>query len=1043
MIEWFARNSVASNLLMFGIVLAGTISAVKSIPVESFPTYDPEIVEISTVFRGATPISTEDGITLRIEEAIADLEGIEEISSTSQEGLSTVSVEVANSYDTRDLLDDIKVRVDSLNTLPTQAENPIVAVASRAQPVLYVVISGEVSDLVLRDTAEKFREGLLNKDDITNVELEGVANREISIEISPQTLDNYNLTLEQVGQAIQNGASDISVGNVQTRNGDILVRSDGQAYTAAQFARIPIISNSIGKSIKLGEIATIEDGFEESSLITKFDGKKAVLLVVSRIGDQSTLQVSKQTNDYIEEFSRQLPSGIEINKWQNFADYLKTRIDAVLDSAIYGGILVILLLSLFLRPIVAFWVFLGIPVSFMGAFLFMPQVSGSFNVISLFAFIMVIGIVVDDAIVTGENIYRHIREGLEPIDAAITGTKQIATPVTFGILTTVIAFLPLSFLDGTQFDFISRQMPMVVIPILLMSLVESKLVLPSHMSHVKIRDPNAPMSGFTRIQTTISRGLERFVENTYKPFLERRLNNKTITLSSVIAVSTILICSIYLGHIQYSPFPRVEARSVTITLTMPESTGFSTTHKHVQHIAKQFSDLQEKYRDTKTGKSVILNVYASSGSSRFSVKPNLGTVVAELQDPSERLFDVTANDIAREARELIGTIPGAQSLSVRSRSGRDNVPIDIELSGDTASRLFETAKLIKAELKTYPGIYDVQDNYSGGKEEFTLNLKPQAYSLGLRLSDVASQVRNAVFGYQAQRIQRQRDELRVMVRYPLENRSSLDDLNLLAIRVPNNSEEVLLSDIAEIIPTESPSTLYRLNQRSVVNVTADIDKEVTSLGKILPDLKTQLAEIQQQFPQARIRFDGEVEEQRKTNANLLVGLCAILFGIYALLAIPLKSWGQPLIVMSIIPFAVIGAIAGHLITFQFLSVLSVFGILALIGVVVNDSLVLVDYINQARAKGAAVKDAVLNAAQKRFRPVFLTSITTFAGLAPILLDGSQQAKWLKPMATSLAFGIIFATVITLIITPINYIVARKLKHAVLEYWNRSDLQHEQ
>ena len=1042
MIEWFARNPVAANLLMFGIVLAGLISASTSIPVEFLPESEPDTVVITTTFRGATPKSTEDGITLRIEEAISDIEGIKEILSTSQEGLSTVSVEVAESYKTRDLLDDIKVRVDALNTLPLDAENPIVALSSRSRQVLFVVVSGDVSDRTLRDTAESFRKGLLTQKDITDVKLQGVANFEIGIEVSPASLDNYNLTLEQVGQAIRAGATDVSAGNVQTRNGDILLRSDGQAYTADEFARIPIIPNAEGNPITLGEIANIIDGFEESSIVRRFDGKNALLIEVNRIGSQSALQVAAQTQAYIEEFSQQLPSKIELSTWGNNAAYLGTRLDAVLDSALYGAILVILLLSLFLRPAVAFWVFLGIPVSFMGAFLFMPVVDGSFNVISLFAFIMVIGIVVDDAIVTGENIYRKIREGLEPLDAAIVGTKEIATPVTFGILTTVVAFIPLNHLDGTFFDYISRQMPLVVIPILLMSLVESKLVLPSHMSHVKIRDPKQSTSGFTRVQTSISHGLERFVENHYRPFLERRLASKSVTLAALLAVAAITVSTLYLGHLKFTPFPRVEARTVIISLAMPESTGFATTDKNVQHIAKQFAVLQEKYRDPKTGKSVIKNIYASSGSDRVSVKPNVGSVWAELQDPTERVFDVTANSIGREIRQLVGDIPGAQSLSVRASFGRNDSPVNIELSGDESASLFEMAKVIKTQLRTYPGIFDIQDNYSGGKEELGLTLKPRASALGLRLNDVANQVRNAVFGFQAQRIQRGRDELRVMVRYPLENRSSVDDLNQLSINVPNSTEEVLLSEIAEINPSESPSTLFRTDQRSVINVTADADQDVANLTLILPDLKQWLVGVQQQFPAVKVRFDGEAENVRQTNARLSIGVLMVFMGIYALLAIPFKSYGQPFIVMSIIPFAIIGAMVGHLITMQSLSILSVFGMLALIGVVVNDSLVLVDYINKARAKGMELTQAVLESASKRFRPVLLTSITTFAGLAPILLDGSQQAKWLKPMATSLAFGIVFATVITLIIIPVNYVVARNFKHAVLDYWNRPDPQPE-
>lgn len=1049
MIEWFAKNPVASNLLMFGILIAGLTSASRSVPVETFPSFELDTVTVNTQFRGATPKTVEDGITLRIEEAISDVEGIEELTSRSSEGSSVVIAEVNDSYNKRDVLDDIKVRVDALNTLPSEAEKPTVALNARNRTVIWIAIQGEVETKVLRSVAGQFREGLLTYDQISNVELQGVAEYQMNIEITPQTLDAYNLSLEQVGRAIRAGARDVSAGNVQTLNGDILVRSDGQAYTREEFAAIPILSNSQGTPITLGDIANIDDGFEEKSLITTFNGTPAIMVQVRRVGEQSALQVAEQTKEFMAKFAENLPSGVSIDFWDDDSAYLKTRIGAVLNSAWLGGILVMILLSLFLRPAVAGWVFLGIPVSFMGAFLFMPQVGGTFNVVSLLAFIMVIGIVVDDAIVTGENIYRRMREGMDPKKAAIVGTQEITVPVTFGILTTVVAFMPLGYLQGTRYDFIGSQMPMVVIPVLLMSLVESKLVLPSHMSHIRARDENSELGLLGRTQQKISRGLENFVDNTYSPFLRRCVDNKGITVTLLLSLSAVVVAAISLGHIRYSPFPYVESDTVRINLTMPESTGFETTNKHIQEIVEHFKTVQKKYTDPETGESAIINILATSGSQRRNIKSNLGAVRAELQTSGERYGNVKTSQIGREVRQLIGDIPGAQSLSVRSRSFGDQAPINIELSGDDPAKMYEVIDKLRERFKSYPGVYDIQDNYSGGKEELSLSLKPQAYTLGLNLRDVASQVRNAVFGFQAQRIQRGRDELRVMVRYPLEYRSSMQDLNQLAIRVPNSNDRVLLSDVAEVEPFESPSTLYRLDRKSILNITADADKDIANLPLILREMDVFLKQQQQQYSNLEYRFDGEAEDARETNQRLGTGLVLVLIAIYALLAIPFKSYGQPLIVMSVIPFGIIGAVIGHLITGQNLSVLSVFGMLALVGVLVNDSLVLVDYINKRRQQGAELLDAVLKSAAIRFRPVLLTSITTFAGLAPILLDGSQQAKWLKPMATSLAFGIVFATIITLLIVPINYLLAHKFKYLCidgsknlwamwLEFWNKED-----
>jgi multidrug efflux pump subunit AcrB len=1045
MIEWFARNSVAANILMFAIVIAGLISAITLVPVETFPSTERSQVIISTSFRGSTPKTAEDGVTLRIEEAIADIEGIDEIVSRSSEGSSRVTVDVDESYNTRDVLDDIKVRVDALNTLPSQAEKPVISIRIDNPAVIYVAISGDVGAKTLRETATRFRQGLLTNDNVSNIEIQGVADYEMTVEVSPATLDNYNISLADLGRAIRNGSADVSAGNVQTRDGDILIRSNGQAYSADAFARIPVIANSQGAPTTLGDIATIKDGFEESQLTTTFNGQPSVMLKVRRVGQQGAIQVAKDTRDYIVEFQRNLPSGVSIAYWDDDSGYLKSRIGAVVSSGLYGGFLVMLLLSLFLRPAVAFWVFLGIPVSFMGAFLFMPYAGASFNIISLFAFIMVLGIVVDDAIVTGENIYRKIREGHEPMDAAINGTKEIAVPVTFGILTTVVAFLPMAFLGNARLSFVAEQMPLVVIPILLMSLVESKLVLPAHLAHLKARNNASQISRFGRIQQGISRALERFVIQYYQPFLEKSLRNKSISLAILFAISTIIISWASMGHLKYSSFPSVESGTVRINLTMPESNGFETTDRYIQRISKVFQELQEKYRDPVTGQSIITNILATSGSSGQTIKPNVGSVAAELQLESDRSLAVGAAQIASEARAMIGEIPGAQSLNVRSDWFRTSAPINVELSGSDTERMSEVVFLLREKLKQYPAIYDIQDNYSGGKEELKIVLKPRAYSLGLNMNDVAQQVRSAVFGFQAQRIQRGHDELRVMVRYPIEFRSSIQDLNQLPIKVPNSTEEVLLSEIADTESFESPSSLYRLDRHSILNVTADVDKSIANVPLILADVDEFLRSLQQSYPDVSYQFDGEAEETAETNARLLLGISLVMIAIYALLAIPFKSYGQPLIVMSIIPFSLVGAILGHIITFQILTSLSFFGIVALVGVVVNDSLVLVDYINKRRAEGMELIAAVLKAGATRFRPVILTSVTTFAGVVPLLLDPSRQSQFLKPMATSLGFGILFATVITLIIVPINYVVAHKFKYMMidlwqhwLEYWNRTE-----
>jgi len=1039
MIEWFARNSVAANLLMIGVVIAGVTAATRSIPLEVFPSFVLDRVTINTQFRGATPKSVEEGITTRIEQAISDLEGVDEINSRSSEGLSTVIADIASGYDQREILDNIKLRVDALQTLPQSAENPVVSLAAMNWGVVFVAVMGDpevgYGEKALRTYADKVREDLLATDEISLVEFDGVKNYEIGIEIDPITLQSYGLSLGDVGRAIRSSSVDISAGNIQSRSGDILLRVDGQAFSAADFAKIPVVYDEQGTPIRLGDIARIQDGFEEQPLISLFNGKPVVMLEVLRVGDQSAITVADTTLKYIEETNLSAPEGVSLEYWDDDSVLIRDRLQTLLWSGIQGGFLVLLLLSLFLRPAVAFWVFLGIPVSFMGALIFMPLVGGTFNIMSLFAFITVLGIVVDDAIVTGENIYRKMREGKDSLTASIEGTKQIAVPVTFGILTTVVAFAPLANLGSNRLAILAAQIPMVVIPVLLMSLVESKFVLPAHLSHIKPRNREQRGNVLTRAQMRISRGLEEFVEERYQPFLEKCVHNKLVTLTVVICVSATIMAVAIFGHIKYTSWPRVQSEEIRFSLTMPDTTGFDTTHAHIQNIVRVIEEKQDKYTNPENGISIIRHIYVTSGVSGRTKKASVGQVAVEIIAPPERHVEITATELAAEIRNAVGDIPGAQKFSIRAEAGGGVTPIAIELSDDNFFELGEMVDAIRTKLREFPTVYDIQDNFTGGKEELNITLKPLAYSLGLNLADIAEQVSHAVFGFQAQRVQRGRDELRVMVRYPLKDRSAVDDLTRLPIRVAGSDTPVPLSDLATFESITSPTTLYRLDRKTVVTVSADLNKKVSDITAIMRDLQEFMVELKQSYPNVDYTFKGEAEEQAQTNAGLTLGLLFVITSIYALLAIPFKSYGQPFIVMSIIPFAVVGGVFGHMILLKDLSFLSLVGILALMGVVVNDSLVLVDYINQKRKEGMSVMDAVLTSGGARFRPVLLTSLTTFAGLTPLLLDQSTQAEFLKPMAISLGFGILFTTVITLIVVPINYIVAYRAKHAVLNFWN--------
>ena len=1031
MIDWFAKNSVAANLLMVTIVVTGLISLSNSVSVEVFPSYEVEAVSITTVLRGATPGSIEDTITKRIEEDIYDIEGIKEINSRSSEGVSFISAEVDDSYEKREILNEVKLRVEALNSLPANAERPVIELSTFNPGVMFVVVRGLANEKSLRYAAEQVREDLLVKPQISLVTLLGVTDHEISVEVSPKVLENYNLSLEDIGDAINQGSADISAGNLKTANGEILVRADAQALSREAFTRIPILTNNGADPVLLGEIASINDGFEDTPISSRFNGEPAILMEVLRTGQQSSLELSQIIRDYIDEENLQRSDGVVLEYWDDDSQYLASRLSTLIWSAIYGSILVFTLLALFLRPAIAFWVFIGVPISFFGAFILIPFIGGTINIISLFAFITVLGIVVDDAIVTGENIYKKMHEGLEPIEAAIVGTREIALPVTFGIFTTIVTFLPMFFLGDTRFGIFAKQIPIVVIPVLLFSLIESKFVLPSHLSRIHPRNQSGKEPGrLSQIQMSIARWLESLIQNRYKPFLYKCLNHKLLTVLPIIAFSVIIISYSIFGHLKFTFFPRIESEEITFTLAMPDTTGFDTTHQHISNITEHIVTLKEKYRDPDTGKSIIRHIYSTTGSNGSSIKPSVGRVKVEIIPPEERHIKLRAFDLTREAREMIGDIPGAEKFGVHAELGPSSgSPIAIELRGSEVNNTQVVANKLRQRLREYPQVFDIQDNYSGGKDQLNISLKPTAYAMGLDLVDVGSQVRSAVFGYEAQRVQRGRNESRVMIRLPLEHRSSIEDLSNMPIRVGQNGDTVALSSIANIVAAKSPTSLYRSNRSTVLTISADVDKETADVPAIIRDLKNMLVEEQQKSAFS-YSFKGETEEQSEANSGLLFRTILALITIYALLAIPFKSYTQPFIIMSVIPFSAVGAILGHIIMFKDLSMLSIVGIAALVGVVVNDSLVLVNHINKLREKGRQVFDAVLESATSRFRPIILTSITTFAGLTPLLLDESTQSHFLKPMAISLSFGILFATIITLILVPLFYLIAYRSKYAL-------------
>jgi multidrug efflux pump subunit AcrB len=1027
-IAWFARNGVAANLLMVLIIFLGLWAVSAKIPLEVFPTFERDVVNVSMVYRGATPSEVEESVVIRIEEAVEGLQGIKEMISNANEGVGRVRIEVEKGYDPRAILDDIKNRVDAITTFPEDTERPIYSVLEFTREVISVVVSGDLPEAELRRLGERVRDDLTALPEVSLAELTSVRPYEISIEVSEATLDRYDLTFESVVEAIQRSSVDLPAGSIKTKAGEILLRTKGQAYTGKEFADIVVVTRPDGTRLTVGDIAKVKDGFEENPLYGVFNGRPAVLIEVYRTGDQNALKVGRAVKQYVEDMRAAMPPGVAIDYWRDRSRIVKLRLNTLVNSAIQGGILIFLLLALFLRLSVAVWVGVGIPISFLGALALMPELGVSVNLISLFAFILVLGIVVDDAIVTSENIYTYLKRGVDSTEAAIVGTQEVSVPVTFGLLTTVAAFVPLLMIEGVR-GALFAQIPMIVIPVLVFSWVESKLILPAHMKHVHPeRDDRSDLNALQRFQRGVADGLERFVDKIYRPVLAWCLERRYFTLAIFVGVSLIVLAFVMSGRYGFTFFPRVQSETARATLTMTAGTPVEVTRGQVERMARIAHELQDKYYDPAIEGSVIRNILVSVGWTALGYseaesggRPELGQVSLELVPPEDRSLKVTSSEIVREWRKAIGDIPGAKELNFRAEIGRGGDPIDIQLTGQDFNKLETVAEAVKARLAEYPGVFDIQDSFEEGKPEIKLRIKPEAELLGLNAEDLGRQVRYAFFGAEAQRIQRGRDDVRVMVRYPEAERRNLESLDTMRIRTRDGAE-VPFGNVADVEMGRGFSTIRRVDRQRAVNVTADVNKEEVDVNQVIADIAPYLDELTARYPGVRYSYEGELREQHETFGSLMYGAAFVLFSIYALLAIPFRSYVQPIIVMLIIPFSIVGAILGHMIMGMNLSIMSVMGILALAGVVVNDSLVLVDWVNRRRREGMALAEAVRTSGAARFRPILLTSLTTFVGLLPLIFEKSTQAQFLIPMAVSLGFGILYATFLTLLLVPVAYLV---------------------
>ena len=1033
-IRWMARNHVAANLLMLVFVVGGLIMA-ASIKQEIFPEVSLDTIQVSVAYPGAGPEEIEDGILLQIEDVLTEVDGIRELRATAVEGMGMVNAVLRTGENPDIILQDVKSAVDRIITFPEDAERPVITKLLNRREVVSVVVYGELSDRSLRERAELIRDELLEFEQITQVDLGGVRPYEISIEISEENLRRHGLTLDQVAQRVRRASLDLPGGSVKTEGGEILLRTMERRYFGPGYADISVITRADGTRVRLGDIAEIRDDFRETDMIARFDDQPAAMVKVYRVGDQKPTEISEIVKKYVAEKSRALPPSVKLGIWNDTSELLKSRMDLLIKNALIGLVLVFLILGLFLEIRLALWVMLGIPISFLGAMFLMPSMDVSINMISLFAFIMALGIVVDDAIVVGENVFDHRQMGKPYLQAAMDGAVEVGRPVIFSVLTTITAFLPLVFVSGMMGKFIGV-IPLVVISILVVSLIEVLFVLPAHLSLGGPREaPGGVIGSIDRTRRRFGRSLDGFIAGPYRRMLALCLKFRYATVAA--AIACLLLCTGLVGggYVRFLFMPVVDGDVVLVSLEMPPGTPVEITREIQERIVDEAYAVVAEFDEKRPGApSILRNIYALVGGTMDQGGPNPGDTssgahlanIALFLQPSEER-DLPATEVGQRWRQRVGEIPGVRNLTFKSNLVMLGANIDIQLAHQDFEVLQEASKRLKEQLATYPGVSDIADNYAPGKRELKLQLTPEAVTLGLTEEDLGRQVRAAFHGAEALRLQRGRNEVRVMVRYPEEQRRSLWDMEQMRIRTPSGGE-LPLERAAFVSEGRGYSQINRNDRKRVINVSADVDEKSANANQILADLQSGfLPQLRSDFPGLSFDLEGEEKERRDSVGSMRQGFMLALFGIYALLAIPFRSYSQPLLIMAAIPFGAVGAILGHLLMGYDLTILSLFGIVALSGVVVNASLLLVDRINRGRGDGVDLTQVVIEGSQRRFRPILLTSLTTFFGLTPMILETSMQAQFLIPMAISLGFGVLFATGITLLLLPSLYLVLEDIR----------------
>ena len=1024
-----AGNHVAANLLMLLLVLGGLYAA-GTLTQDIFPDMRPETVNVVVAYPGATPAEVEDAIVLPIELAVAEVDHVKRIRSSARESVGSVSLELVNENDVDIALEEVKNAVDRIRTFPEEAERPEIMRVSRRTEVMDVYVYGDTTERALLEIAESVRDDLIAFPEITAVQLSGHRPYEISIEIHEDDLRRYDLTLPEVAEIVREASLDLGGGTIRADSGDVLVRTTEKRYTGADYANVPVFRKPSGETVLLGEIGRVIDGFAPTDQRYLYDGWPAVLVQVYQVGQQKPGDIAARVSSYVDDRNRRLPTSVRLSVAVDWSERVNTNITLLSRNALTGAVLVFLLLALFLEIRLALWVTTGIGISFLGALFVMPAFDVSINLVSLFGFLIAIGIVVDDAIVVGENIHVRREKGARPLQAAVDGASGMARPVTFAVFTTMVAFASLLFVGGTIGRLVG-DLPVVVCTVLLASLVESLFILPAHLAGGRTRPPARFWAMLEARRRAVDSAVVRSVAEPLRRLQLAAQTQRYVTVA--VAVSLIMLCGGLVGggFLRFSLFPSIEQDEVEANLSMNPGTSVGETGRMAEHILDVGLDLIEEYdaRRVDGESDLVHSAVLVGGILDDDVENGEGSNLAQVTfilAPAGRR-ELSAVDFANEWRDRVTHLPGVDKIEFSAETADAGPDIEIELAHPDFDALTAATEGLKRVLASYAGVSQVVDSHTEGKRELRLRLRPEAGALGITETDLAVQVRSAFYGAEALRMTRGQSELKVMVRYPDAVRRTLSATDGIMLRTPDG-REIPFREAAFVEEGRGFSEIVRTDRRRVISVSAMVDESLGNTNEILRGVTSgELRALLEQYQGLSYALEGETREEQDTVNELAVALGGGLLAIYGLLAVAFRSYVQPLIIMSAIPFGVVGALVGHVPFGLSISLLSLFGIVAMAGVVVNDSLVLLDCTNQLRAAGRGAFGAAAEAARRRFRPVVITSLTTFCGLMPIALEQSEPAQFLIPLAVSLAFGVLASTPITLVLVPSLYLIVEDLR----------------